>query len=153
YHTERILASAPRLRSLSRLAGMHHERLNGTGYHRGAGAAEQDLAARVLAAADSYHAMTEERPHRPAKPAADAVRLLRAGPLDRDAVEAVRAAAGRGAGRPRREWPRGLTDREAEVLRPLVRGMSMRDIGQQLHISTSTVHTHVAHIYEKTGVS
>ena len=34
-----------------------------------------------------------------------------------------------------------------------VRGTTMRRISGQLFISPSTVHTHVAHIYEKTGVS
>jgi len=40
-----------------------------------------------------------------------------------------------------------------EVLRLLARGRSMRQIGEVLFISTSTVHTHVAHIYEKVGVT
>lgn len=153
YHSERILASAGRLRELARLAGMHHERTNGYGYHRGAAASEQDTAVRVLAAADVFHALTEPRPHRPARPPAEAARQAAAESLDADAVGAVLAAAGQREHAPRREWPAGLTDREVEVLRPLVRGASMAQIGRELHISASTVHTHVAHIYEKAGVS
>ncbi|HEX6489392.1 MAG TPA: HD domain-containing phosphohydrolase [Candidatus Dormibacteraeota bacterium] len=153
YHSERILGSSDRLRELARLAGMHHERLNGYGYHRGAAAGEQSLSARVLAAADVYQALTEARPHRAAHAPAEAARMAAAEALDREAFEAVLEAAGQREHAPRRAWPAGLTDREVEVLRPLVRGQSMADIGRQLHISTSTVHTHVAHIYEKTGVS
>ena len=72
--------------------------------------------------------------------------------LDRDAVAAVLSAAGH-VGRRARAWPAGLSDREVEVLRLLVRGMTMKRISEQLSISPSTVHTYVAHIYEKSGVS
>jgi HD-GYP domain-containing protein (c-di-GMP phosphodiesterase class II) len=59
YHTERILAQSPFLAGLGTLAGVHHERIDGSGYHRGVGAASLDPSARLLAAADAYHAMTE----------------------------------------------------------------------------------------------
>ena len=48
------------------LAARHHERPDGSGYHRGLGGDQLDLGARLLAAADAYHAMTEPRPYRPA---------------------------------------------------------------------------------------
>ena len=35
YHSERILAGSERLASLAPMVGMHHERLDGGGYHRG----------------------------------------------------------------------------------------------------------------------
>ncbi len=50
-------------------------------------------------------------------------------------------------------WPAGLTDREVDVLRLLARGQTRKQIANQLYISESTVHTHTAHIYEKTGLS
>lgn len=152
YHTERILGRAPILEPLARIAGLHHERLDGAGYHRGAPASMLDAAARVLAAADVFHALTEERPHRPAYSAAEAARLLERESLDGDAVRAVIEAAGE---RPtaKRSAPAGLTNRELEVLRLLVRGRSEKEIAGELYISRSTVHTHVAHIYGKTGVS
>jgi DNA-binding NarL/FixJ family response regulator len=53
----------------------------------------------------------------------------------------------------RREWPAGLTDREVEVLRLLAKSRSMKQIAAELVISQSTVHTHVAHISEKAGIS
>ncbi|MDQ6793135.1 MAG: LuxR C-terminal-related transcriptional regulator [Candidatus Dormibacteraeota bacterium] len=152
YHTERILARAWALAPLARPAGMHHERLNGTGYHRGANASEQDRLSRLLAAADVYQALNEARPHRPAFSPDAAARQLESESLDREAVAAVLAAAGHRR-RARRVWPAGLSDREVEVLRLLARGMTMKAISERLFISVSTVHTHVAHLYEKSGVA
>jgi HD-GYP domain-containing protein (c-di-GMP phosphodiesterase class II) len=153
YHTERILSRSSTLAPLAQLAGMHHERVDGSGYHRGALAAAQPRAARILAAADVYQALTQERPHRRALSPEAAARVLEAQPgLDRDAVTAILEAAGQRPGR-RLPWPSGLSDREVEVLRLLARGRSMRQIAESLFISHSTVHTHVAHIYEKAGVT
>jgi DNA-binding NarL/FixJ family response regulator len=42
-----------------------------------------------------------------------------------------------------------LTEREREVLLLLARGQSNSEIGQQLHISETTVKTHVSHLLEK----
>lgn len=42
-----------------------------------------------------------------------------------------------------------LTTRETEVLKLLAQGMSNRAIGTSLHLSTSTVNTHVEHILQK----
>jgi hypothetical protein len=66
YHSERVLLRAPSLVALAPLAGAHHERLDGSGYHRGTAAAGLSAQARLLAAADAYHAMTEPRAHRAA---------------------------------------------------------------------------------------
>jgi HD domain len=60
-HSERILSRSPFLAALTTLAGVHHERLDGSGYHRAAAGASLPPAARVLAAAGVYHAMTEPR--------------------------------------------------------------------------------------------
>ncbi len=84
--------------------------------------------ARLLAAADVYHAMTEPRPHREAhspEQAADTLsREARAGRLGADAVVAVLHASGHQA--PRIERPAGLTDREAEVIGLLARGLQTK---------------------------
>jgi HD-GYP domain-containing protein (c-di-GMP phosphodiesterase class II) len=157
YHTERILSRSPALAPLAPLAGMHHERLDGSGYHRGAPAAILTGSARLLAAADVYHALTEPRPHRPAHTFAEAASELRSlvatGKLDADAASAVLDAAGQPGPRIGRSWPAGLTDREVEVVRLLAAGASKKQIAARLFISPSTVHTHVVHIYEKAGVA
>jgi HD-GYP domain-containing protein (c-di-GMP phosphodiesterase class II) len=66
YYTQRVLGRSPFLRSLSEVASCHHERLDGSGYFRGAAGTALSAPARILAAADAYHAKTEARPHRPA---------------------------------------------------------------------------------------
>jgi len=157
YYTERVLEKAPALRPLARLAGGHHERLDGSGYHRGDPAALLPLSSRILAAADAYHAMTELRPHRPAfSPEASAREMAKqvtAGRLDREAVSAVLEAGGQRAQMPRRDWPAGLSDREIDVIRLAVRGRSNRQMARELFVSEDTVKTHLRHIYEKVGFS
>ena len=46
----------------------------------------------------------------------------------------------------------GLTPKETEVLQMLARGKNRETIACDLHLSKSTVHTHMIHIYQKTGV-
>ena len=46
----------------------------------------------------------------------------------------------------------GLTEREREVLVPLVRGRSASSIAAQLSMSTETARTHIRHIYQKTDI-
>jgi HD-GYP domain-containing protein (c-di-GMP phosphodiesterase class II)/DNA-binding CsgD family transcriptional regulator len=156
YLTDRMLASSEALAPLRAIAVQHHERLDGSGYPRALSGDALTPGGRILAAADAYHAMTEPRPHRPARTAEDAAQELRAGvraaQFDADAVDAVLRAAGHRVKR-RRDWPAGLTSREVEVLRLLVRGLSYREIAEELVISRRTAGSHVEHIYAKIGVS
>jgi HD-GYP domain-containing protein (c-di-GMP phosphodiesterase class II) len=64
--TERILVRVPGCEHVAPLAGAHHERLDGSGYPRGLGAAELTVPMRLLAVADVYEALTSTRPYRPA---------------------------------------------------------------------------------------
>ena len=157
YHTERILACSSALTPLGRIAGMHHERLDGSGYHHGLSAAAIPTTARVLAAADCFQTATQERPHRPARTAEQAADQLTAeataGRLDADCVAAVIEAAGQPRTRVRRAWPASLSDREVEVLRLLARGLSNDQIAKRLVISRRTAEHHVQHIYTKIGHS
>lgn len=158
YHSERILTGSAALAPIGRLAGTHHERLDGSGYHRGCRGAELPRAARVLAAADAYHAMTQPRPHRPALSAQDATDELaaeaRAGRLDGDAVGAVLEAGGQGHPRAKPNLrPAGLSAREVEVVALVAEGLTNRDVADRLCISRRTAEHHVQHIYAKLGVS
>lgn len=157
HYTERVLARSPLLAPLAALAGAHHERLDGSGYHRGTPASLLGLPARILAAADCYHALTQERPHRPAHSADEAVRCLEAEVsqhrLDREAVRAVLEAAGHRPSKRRGAWPGGLSDREVEVLRLVAQGCTNKEVAQRLSISARTVQHHTIHIYDKLGVS
>jgi len=156
YLSERMLAFVPSLEALGRIAVQHHERLDGSGYPRGLSGDQIATTARLLAAADAYQALCEPRPHRPAQTAQDAAGELRrevtAGRLDGEAVDGVLRAAGHRVGR-RREWPTGLTTREVEVLRLLARGLSNKQIAEQLVISPKTAGSHVEHIYRKIDAS
>lgn len=159
YHSQRILSLAAPLRESAALAGLHHERLDGSGYHRGLPASALPLPARLLAVAEMYQSMTENRAWRPALTANEATGQLRDGVADRRldarAVDAVLEAAGQTppSGRARRAWPAKLTDREVEVLRAITRGLANKQIARELHISTATVHTHVINVYGKIGVN
>jgi HD-GYP domain-containing protein (c-di-GMP phosphodiesterase class II) len=155
YYSERILARTPLLADAAVIAGSHHERLDGTGYHRGVGAQALEREARVLAAADAYASRLEARPHRPAHAAAGAADELaadaRAGKLCRRAVDAVLGAAGHP--RPARDLPAGLTAREIEVLVHLARGLTNKEIATALGIAVRTTNHHVENIYGKIDVT
>jgi HD-GYP domain-containing protein (c-di-GMP phosphodiesterase class II) len=157
YYTDRVLARPAALGRLGALASQHHERLDGSGYHRGLSGQAIAPAARILAAADAYQAMSEARPHRPALPAEQAAaelrREARAGRLDGEAVHAVLAEAGHRVPPVRRERPAGLSRREVEVLRLLARGHANREMAGQLCVSPDTIKHHIQHIYNKTGLA
>lgn len=159
HHTQRILSLAEPLRAPATVAGLHHERIDGSGYHRGLAATNLPFNARILAAAEAYQSMSEDRAWRPALVPAEATRQLRADVaarrLDGRAVEAVLQAAGqpRSTRRSGPTWPSGLTDREVQVLQAITRGLTNKQVARELHVSDATVHTHVINIYGKTGVN
>jgi HD-GYP domain-containing protein (c-di-GMP phosphodiesterase class II) len=156
YLTERMLSFSESLAPLAAVAALHHERLDGSGYPKGLSGDAIPTVGRILAAADVYQALTEDRPQRSARGADAAATELRAEVsarrLDADAADAVLRAAGHRVGR-RREWPAGLTTREIEVLRLVARGLSNKEIARQLVISAKTAGTHVEHIYTKIDAS
>jgi HD-GYP domain-containing protein (c-di-GMP phosphodiesterase class II) len=155
YHTERVLSRSTFLSALAPIAGAHHERLDGSGYHRGSPGADLPLPARLLAAADVYRAMCEPRPYRGRISPEQATEVLAgeasAGRLDANAVTAVIEAAGLRP--PRLERPAGLTEREAEVVAMLARGLQTKQVAHELGISVKTADRHVQNAYGKIGVS
>jgi DNA-binding NarL/FixJ family response regulator len=151
-----ILARCQGLEPVNALACAHHERLDGSGYHRGIAGDQISRGARILAAADAFRAMTSARPWRPALTPDQAARQLGAnvkeGKLSHDSVDTVLAAAGHADQLPKQAWPAGLSDREVDVLKLISLGKSNRQVAQQLFISPKTVGRHIENIYGKIGV-
>ena len=157
YFTERVLSHVPAFERLADIAGHHHERPDGSGYHRGAQGAALPVKARILAASNAYQALMQTRPYRPALDTEarqkELTRKAAEGRLDQKAAQSVLEAAGHSQPPSRRDWPAGLTDREVEVLRLIAQGCSNRVVANQLTISVKTAGRHVENIYAKTGVS
>ena len=156
--TEQMLRRCAGLAGVATIASQHHERIDGSGYAKGLDVAAQPMSARVLAVADRYHDLIEDRAYRPAlsgeHAAAEIRRRVSDGKFDPDAAHAVLQAAGHSVrSRARSSHPAGLTDREIEVLRLAVQGLTLRAIASRLGITAKTADAHVQHIYAKTGVS
>jgi HD-GYP domain-containing protein (c-di-GMP phosphodiesterase class II) len=75
--TEQILERVPGCEHLARIAGAHHERLDGGGYPRGLRGDEMTMPMRLLAIADVYEALTSDRPYRRAHSSDGALALMR----------------------------------------------------------------------------
>ena len=156
YYGDRMLRRPAALAGLARVASSDHERLDGSGYHRGARGADIPLLGRYLAAADVYHALLEDRPYRPAWSEKEAAAHLRAeartGRLEPAAVDAVLEVSGhRSTGTP--AAPAGLTPREVEVLVLVARGATTRQVARTLGITPKTAGNHIERIYLKIGAS
>jgi HD-GYP domain-containing protein (c-di-GMP phosphodiesterase class II) len=159
--TEQMLRRSPALATLNRAAAAHHEKVDGSGYHKGLRRDGTDTSARLLAVVDTYVGLTSDRADRPARSHADAAVIVQQlavdGLLDRPATDAVLAAAGHATAAKRRrassEHPGGLTQREVDVLRLMARGLTTAAISQQLYISPKTADHHIQHVYTKIGVS
>jgi DNA-binding NarL/FixJ family response regulator len=157
--TEQMLRRSPAFALLNPFAASHHERADGSGYHKGLRTDAIQRGGQILAAVDVYVGLTADRADRDASSATAAAvelrRLASEGVLDDDAVESVLAAAGHGEPtvKPRRQHPAGLSDREVEVLHFAARGLTTKAIGAELYISPKTADHHIQHVYTKIGVS
>ena len=87
---QEILARVEAFEPLAQLAGTHHERLNGEGYHRGLSERDQSQRMRIMAVADVYDALAADRPYRKGMPTEQVFALLEADPLDQDCVRALK---------------------------------------------------------------
>jgi putative nucleotidyltransferase with HDIG domain len=87
-----ILDRVGAFHELARIAGSHHERLDGSGYFAGLTAEQLGMSERILAVADVAEALSADRPYRPALSPDDVLVIMRrdAGPrLDPDVFAAL----------------------------------------------------------------
>ena len=159
--TEQMLRRSPALAVLNRVASAHHEKCDGSGYHKRVRADTGDPGACVLTATEIYVGLTTERADRPPFSPADAAAELRQlesqGVLEPRATHAVLVAAGHGEpsapARKRPKNPGGLSRREVDVLDLAARGLTTQQIAERLYISPKTADHHIQHIYTKIRVS
>ncbi len=159
--TEQMLRRSPAFATVTPAASAHHEKCNGSGYHRRFRSDAGDRGACVLAATEVYVGMTTERADRPRfsddEAAAELRRLESEGVLEPSATRAVLVAAGHGEPEARaRKRPQnrgGLSRREVDVLQLAARGLTTGQIADRLVISPKTADHHIQHIYTKIGVS
>lgn len=87
-----VLETMPGMEQIARWSGAHHERLDGRGYPELLEAETIPLEARLIAVADTYVALTSERPYREALTHEDSLQVLLGGAgsqLDRNVVRTL----------------------------------------------------------------
>lgn len=158
YYTQRILERVDTLQELAQAAAAHHEWMNGQGYHRQLCGEQIPFHGRILAVANTYARLTQQQGDQ--KDPAEVLRKMQALvglQFDRVCYEAlVNSVLGEGdlESVPLRSRKVGnLTEREVEVLCLLAQGQNTPQIARTLVISRKTVEHHLAHIYDKIGVS
>jgi len=153
HHTNMVLRAASCLADVASIASAAHEGVRG--YPKGVAHTSLPLGARLLKAADAYHAMREPRAFRAPLTAARAEAALlgmaSAGDLCASATRAVLEAAG--VRRAVKGAAPGLSPRELEVVRLVAIGRTNREIGSMLRMSPRTAQKHVMNIYDKLGVA
>ncbi|GAB7540040.1 HD domain-containing phosphohydrolase [Burkholderia sp. 3C] len=162
YWTSRAGRQAGVLGEAAELAAHAYERLDGSGYFRGARGVALTLEARVLAAAVAWVAWRSARPWRAALPDDAAAQQMReavaAGRFDGAVVEALMIDGG-ALKRPASPVGSGaqqavpLSARELDVLRAISRGASNKEAARALTLSPSTVRTHVESVFRKLDCS
>ena len=75
-HTEAILSRIGAFGELARMAGAHHERLDGGGYPRGLKADQISLETRIITTADIFDAISADRPYRGAIPVPQTLTMM-----------------------------------------------------------------------------
>jgi len=156
YYTERILSRVPALASIASIAGMHHEHVDGTGYYRGLSGDDLPVSACILALADEFQERLDSNPNQ-----TDPQAVLKTMQTDvgtKFSAECYAALAeelgvATKYSTTEKNLPLGLTKREVEVLQQVARGITNREIAQELVISERTVAHHLEHIYDKIGIS
>ncbi len=75
--THDILSRVAPFHDIVEVASNHHEKLDGSGYHRGLTAESLDLSTRILTVADMYDALSQDRPYRAGMPKDQALNILK----------------------------------------------------------------------------
>ncbi len=76
---EKVLTPNPSLRDLIPIVKYHHERIDGKGYPEGLSNGDIPLAAKIVAIADTYHALISDRPYRRGMNIEKAISILKEG--------------------------------------------------------------------------
>ncbi len=157
YFAERLMQRVPGLAAIGAMIAEHHERLDGSGFHRGIRASELSSPSRLLAVVEAYQNLIEDRPFRvtinPKQAALKLREAVTAGTLDGQAVACVLEAAGLSGRRKKVPFVAGLTAREVDVLVHVARGGTTKEIGRTFGLSPKTVDNHIQSIYAKLGVN
>jgi DNA-binding CsgD family transcriptional regulator len=162
YWTARAGKQIGALARESEIASLAYERLDGSGYFRGAEGGGIEREGQVLAAAAAWVALRAKRPWREALSTEEAATLLReqasAGRFNADAVSALISnerdeydggVVGIKGIKPRPAQATLLSPRESEVLRHISLGASNKEVAKVLELSPSTVRTHVESVFRK----
>jgi putative nucleotidyltransferase with HDIG domain len=73
----RMVEHIKRMKEIAQWIYHHHEKYDGSGYPAGIGGNTIPLAARIISIADTYDALTSDRPYRKAFTKEDAIRIMR----------------------------------------------------------------------------
>jgi len=151
YWTARAARRIGSLAEEAELASQVDERLDGSGWFRGASGAALGTEARILAAAAELAMLQTQRPGWAGLGPDEAWRTLQAQAARGRFDAAVVQALGDGpVPAPRDAEPAGLlTGREVEVLRRISHGESNKEAARTLGISPSTVRAHLENIFRK----
>jgi len=93
-----ILSKIRGFARIAEIAGAHHERLDGRGYHLGMPAEGLDIEMRILATADVFDALSAERPYRAALPLEEVFKIMEkdsGSALDAMCVDSIREIGNR----------------------------------------------------------
>ena len=97
-YTEEILSRIDAFSELARVAGAHHERLDGKGYPHGMEGSQITIETRIITTADIFDALTAERPYRAALAVPKALAIMEdmvGSAIDALCFEALKSVLGR----------------------------------------------------------
>lgn len=93
YETHKILSKVKGLENITQWASQHHETLNGTGYPYHQAKIDLPLPSRIIAVADIFQAIAQDRPYRKGLKPLEILNILeekvQKGDLDKDVVQTV----------------------------------------------------------------